>query len=429
MSRRKKRRRQLTLNEESLDPNSFNIQVEETEETEETKLNILKEFSIKLRIKLNIFKIKVYNYFNRRFARFVIKHKVSIIVYCITLAIFTTLYCDYTKHLGIFFQKESVMLEKSRKDYEAFRKIKPQNLHLRWLLTLADFKKESGPDLKLGAIEKVVNSLGANVTAKDSNILAKKIDAYMEVGLTYAISISQVKPGDFIIFKPKWVNGKQIHDRVGLVEEVTSNGYVKYVDWNEGIGTLFQTVRSTDPSIEKFVEFSWPIWTGTLLHNGIRVTRGFSEVKHYGIDFRMSNSERAVYSFTDGVVVKAYNKYDSKFRWTQENSGGNYCIVRSKYHGQIVYLEYFHLENLSVKLGDTIAKNTKLGNYADIGYSFGRHCHLSVFYKFANESPSEPMDPMPLLAENTSFILFNEYLDIDDPNFVASNQFMDHPIL
>lgn len=295
--------------------------------------------------------------------------------------------------------------------YRKFRTISSTDLNIQWLRSLENYGKET-KDYVSSPYELFIGNLGGNFKAKDSEEALKRINAFLEVQLTITVSNPKMLlPGDFIVFKGKWIGGKQIA-KIGIIKEIV-NGYVIYLDWDQSVGASWNNVRLGDNSIEKFVEFSFPMWAGTLLHNGIKITRGKS-YNHAGVDMLMSNYAKGVYSFTEGTVVKAFAGYNPSRRWEIQNSGGNYCIIKSRVNGEIRYLQYLHLLNLSVTQNQVIKKDTYLGQYADIGYSFGEHLHLAVYEKYSikTELVENPVDPMVVICANTSFILLNENVDI-----------------
>ena len=295
--------------------------------------------------------------------------------------------------------------------YRKFRRITPTEINIQWLKSLEKYGNNK-EDYQTSPYELFIASLGGNFKSKDAEEALKRINAFIEVQLTITVSNPKLLlPGDFIVFKGKWVGNRQIA-KIGIIKEIV-NGYVVYLDWDSTVGASWNSVRLGDNSVEKFVEFSFPMWAGTLLHNGIKITRG-KNYNHTGVDMIMANYERSVYSFTDGIIVKAFANYNHARRWELQNSGGNYCIVKIKLNGETRYLQYFHLQNLSVIKNQRVKKDTYLGQYADLGNSTGPHLHLGMYtdYNEKTEWVEHPVDPMVVLCANTSFILLNENVDI-----------------
>jgi len=295
--------------------------------------------------------------------------------------------------------------------YRKFRTITPTEINIQWLKSLEKYGKNK-EDYQTSPYELFIENIGGNFKAKDAEEVLKRINAFIEVQLTITVSNPKLLlPGDFIVFKGKWVGNRQIA-KIGIIKEIV-NGYVVYLDWDSTVGASWNSVRLGDNSVEKFVEFSFPMWAGTLLHNGIKISRG-KNYNHTGVDMIMSNYDRSVYSFTDGIVVKAFNNYNHARRWEIQNSGGNYCIVKASVNGEIRYLQYFHLQKLSVTKNQIVKKDTYLGQYADLGNSTGPHLHLGVYLKYNEKTEwvEHPVDPMVIVCANTSFILLNENVDI-----------------
>jgi hypothetical protein len=264
------------------------------------------------------------------------------------------------------------------------------------------------------ALAKVLNSLGASIDGEDDPVIfVKKINAYAEVGL--CSKATTAKSGSLIIFRGTWLGNKQSY-RIGVIESVEGN-FIKFMEWTPELKTNFPVVRKGDGSILMIVEMNYPIWSGLLLKNGVRITRGIS-IFHEGVDMKLSNFDRRVYAFEGGEVVKVFNNYNPKKRWTDwMNSAGNYCVIRSKIGGKYYTMRYIHLEHLRVTKGQHISKNQLIGQYADIGYSFGAHLHLEM-----HDMKNKRVDPLPFLNDYASFIIYGYD---DERSYVATNMQID----
>ncbi len=327
-------------------------------------------------------------------------------------SILSLIYLDYRNNMGFVFEKRFVMLAKNRNSLDKYNTLQPDDLHIIWFNSLRGFTKNH---TTIQAIAKVLNELGANIDGNDDSVMfVKRINAYIEVGLSP--SSSAPKPGSLIIFRGTWYGKVQSH-RIGIIEEVTGE-YIKYMTWTPDLKTTYPVVRKGDPSILMISEMSYPIWSGVLLKNGIRITRGIG-LFHDGVDMKISNFDRRVYAFEGGVVVKVFNKYNPKTRWTDwRNSGGNYCVIQSKIGGKTYLMRYLHLVNLKVRQGQKVAKNQLLGQYADVGYSFGAHLHLDM-----HDLAHNRVDPLPFLNDYASFIIYGYE---DERAYIATNMILDH---
>jgi len=325
--------------------------------------------------------------------------------------ILSLIYFDYKNNLGLFFEKRFVILAQTRDSLNKYSTIKPDELHNIWFNTLKNFDKTH---TNVQALATVVNKLGAQIDEKDDSLtFVKKINAYAEVGLCSTTSVP--KTGSLIIFRGTWA-GKIKSHRIGIIEEVCGS-YIKFMEWSPELGTTFPVIRKNDYTIQMIVEFSYPIWSGILLKNGIRITRGIS-LFHRGVDMKLSNFDRRVYAFEGGTVVKVFNNYNPKKRWSDWiNSGGNYVVIKSRMQGKDCLMRYLHLYNLKVKVGQKIGKNQLLGQYDDIGYSFGAHLHLDV-----HDMQGKLMDPLPDLSDYASFIIYSYD---DERSYIASNMLLD----
>lgn len=326
--------------------------------------------------------------------------------------ILSLIYFDYKKNMGFFFEKRFVILAQTKDSLDKYNNLKPDELHNIWFSNLKGYTKNH---TSIGAIALVLNKLGGSIDGNDDSVVfVKRINAYIEVGLCTATSVA--KPGSLIVFRGTWLGKKQSH-RIGVIEAIEGN-YIKFMEWTPELKTNFPVVRKGDPSILMIVEMSYPIWSGILLKNGIRITRGVSWF-HDGVDMKISNFDRRVYAFEGGTVVKVFNNYNPKTRWSDwKNSGGNYCVIKTKLDGKDCLMRYLHLQHLRVKVGQKIAKNQLLGQYADIGYSFGAHLHLE-----AHDLKGKVLNPLPYLSDYASFIIYSYE---DEKSYVASNMILDN---
>ena len=367
-----------------------------------TKFQILRKQYEEKKIMLNITDIK------KRLEK-LLKENVKVVIavgVCVTLfsSILTTVILDYRNSYGIFFEKRFRLLDESRESLRKYNKLKPDELHEIWFQTLKGLSPEKGnQDMSAIAIATVLNKMGASIEYSDSGTLVKKINAYIEVSLagSYARYGGEITKGNLVIFKPTWTGRKQVY-RIAIVEEVVG-GYMKCMEYHPQLKTNFPAVKLNDSSVLMIVPISYEVWGGIILHNGVRVTRGLSGI-HEGVDMKLSNPGREVFSFTSGKVIKVYTKYNEKRRWYPENSGGNCVVMKTMINGEEFEVRYLHLTNVQVKEGDTIKTDTLLGSYADIGYSFGAHVHVAMY-----NSKHVPVDPIEEIRVCASFVIFPGY--------------------
>lgn len=300
--------------------------------------------------------------------------------------------------------KLSTEIVKSKKTYDKYRNMDYLSMYLKFLM--ADSR-----DPKI--IFKVLNNMGANVKCESMNMFIKQIEAYQELKLISVITSKKVQRGDIIILRPTW-RGQVKNQRVGIILNVDSS-YIKFVEYDDGV--VFSKVPVESITIQSLVEFSYPLWAGVALHNGMRVTRGLS-LYHNGYDIKMINLNKEVFAFTEGKVVVVYDKYKESLRYEEYNNGGNYIKVEFIRNNIKYYLTYCHLLNIRVKKGDVITKDTLLGNYADIGNSFGAHLHISL-YNFKHQR----LDPLPILQENASYILYGQDIKEYYVRLFCSNEY------
>ena len=87
---------------------------------------------------------------------------------------------------------------------------------------------------------------------------------------------------------------------------------------------------------------------------------------HYGVDYG-GCGKVPVYALEDGVIYK---------RGYEANGAGNYVYV--KYPRLGVSVAYFHLSSISLGVGKTVKKGTKVGVVGTTGASTGVHLHIGV---------------------------------------------------
>jgi murein DD-endopeptidase MepM/ murein hydrolase activator NlpD len=115
---------------------------------------------------------------------------------------------------------------------------------------------------------------------------------------------------------------------------------------------------------------------------------------HDGVDC-IGNID-AVCAIADGLCIYDFDHYVEAARWdlTSESAAGNYIILQHLIDGQIYFSKYVHLAKNVVSVGNHVKCGDMIGNYADVGYSFGAHLHLSVY-----NSAWQTIDPMILLTK------------------------------
>jgi murein DD-endopeptidase MepM/ murein hydrolase activator NlpD len=132
---------------------------------------------------------------------------------------------------------------------------------------------------------------------------------------------------------------------------------------------------------------------------GWRVLNG-KENFHDGVDFvtdkdtgQTAGVDRSVFSVGPGVVIYDKDNYNEARRWTSaEDSAGNMVIVQTTIAGVDYFVRYLHLLKNEVAVGQRVEAGTKLGEYADVGYSFGAHLHVDIYDKAWTK-----IDPRPIL--------------------------------
>lgn len=107
---------------------------------------------------------------------------------------------------------------------------------------------------------------------------------------------------------------------------------------------------------------------------------------HSGVDLVGSN--KLIYPINDGTVVTAVTN-NSSYGY------GNYVVIN---HGNGYWSLYAHMRSVSVRVGQTVNKNTILGIEGSTGASTGSHLHLEV--RKGTNSSSNTIDPVTFLKTN-----------------------------
>lgn len=100
---------------------------------------------------------------------------------------------------------------------------------------------------------------------------------------------------------------------------------------------------------------------------------------HDGIDFISTSGDRTVFSLTNGYVAYDFDDYCHLRRYQKPNTGGNMIIVTSVIKGVTYHIRYLHLVKNNVVKGQMVYDGMPIGEYGDVGYSFGAHVHLDVY--------------------------------------------------
>lgn len=113
---------------------------------------------------------------------------------------------------------------------------------------------------------------------------------------------------------------------------------------------------------------------------GWRVLNGQKQF-HPGIDYVSSMGDKNVYSILPGKCILDFDSYDDGKRWTDPiHSAGNYiCIQHFLSDGSYFFARYLHLKTNNVKEGQLVNEGYCLGEYADVGLSYGAHLHIESF--------------------------------------------------
>jgi murein DD-endopeptidase MepM/ murein hydrolase activator NlpD len=102
---------------------------------------------------------------------------------------------------------------------------------------------------------------------------------------------------------------------------------------------------------------------------------------HDGIDFVEKNrQDTRVFSPFSGKVIYAFKDYKESERWTNPKmSGGNLVIIEYWINSVKCFMRFVHLITNVVQVNKEIKESDLIGNYGDVGYSFGSHLHNDLY--------------------------------------------------
>ena len=137
---------------------------------------------------------------------------------------------------------------------------------------------------------------------------------------------------------------------------------------------------------------------------------GKKNTQHKGVDivrFDGYAKTATITAFADGVVTGVKTSVAGVDTDNPNNSAGNYVIID---HGGGWVTKYFHLKygTVVVTKGQTVRAGDKLGFMGNTGYSSGAHLHFQL------EKDGEPIDGLPYLLGEKSFIEADEPVQVDD---------------
>lgn len=106
----------------------------------------------------------------------------------------------------------------------------------------------------------------------------------------------------------------------------------------------------------------------------------WGEHTHDGVDL-VSSVNKNVYAAVSGVVIADRDTYDHTKRWVEGsgNSVGNRVLIKSIINGKTYYCAYYHLIDNYVSEGQEIEIGKIIGQYDDVGMSYGAHLHFMMW--------------------------------------------------
>lgn len=114
-------------------------------------------------------------------------------------------------------------------------------------------------------------------------------------------------------------------------------------------------------------------------HYGWRTLNGQKQF-HTGIDYVSGSGNKTVFAIAAGTVVIDFDSYEEELRWKDpKHSAGNYLCVKHDLAQGSFFVRYLHLKVNTVKHGQKVLEGQTLGEYADVGFSYGSHLHIEAY--------------------------------------------------
>ncbi|MBI5621035.1 M23 family metallopeptidase [Candidatus Gottesmanbacteria bacterium] len=173
---------------------------------------------------------------------------------------------------------------------------------------------------------------------------------------------------------------EKLHVRQVLGVNLASLAFIAavVVPQAEAISSQVEVMRETVETIVEVVptiaRFQWPM-------NRFGLTSRFSS-GHPGLDLTAPK----------GNPIKAIAQGTVQSVITYPFGFGRHIIIA---HDQGASSLYAHLSRINVSTGDTITRDTVIGEVGSTGWSTGNHLHLEIYQDGA---PVNPLDALPTLS-------------------------------
>ena len=150
------------------------------------------------------------------------------------------------------------------------------------------------------------------------------------------------------------------------------------------------------------------------------VTQGYHADTHdkslaHAVDFRAKIGTRVVAS-VDGVVVDVVGHFrvgGTKPEWRHK---ANYVVVRTSEAEGGVYVRYYHLARVCVRVGEVVRRGQTIGTSGNTGFTFGPHLHLDVVDVLPCDVFALLVDGVPVKCVPATFSLAPENLSRLNPH-------------
>jgi murein DD-endopeptidase MepM/ murein hydrolase activator NlpD len=114
-----------------------------------------------------------------------------------------------------------------------------------------------------------------------------------------------------------------------------------------------------------------------------RLTTDFAEIRYVNNEISSSRHSGIDLAAPTGTEVKAPNNGKVTLAMNDLLSTGNTLVID---HGMGLFTSYYHLDTITVKVGDVVEKGSIVGTVGTTGFSTGPHLHyaVSIYNSYVN---------------------------------------------
>lgn len=131
------------------------------------------------------------------------------------------------------------------------------------------------------------------------------------------------------------------------------------------------------------------LWKGKFIMPIVgRLTTDFAEIRYVNKEVSSSRHSGLDLAAPRGTAIKAPNNGKVTLAASNLLSTGNTIVMD---HGMGLFTSYYHLDAMTVKVGDVVSKGDVIGRVGTTGYSTGSHLHYAVSLYNTYVNPYQPL--------------------------------------